>query len=120
MSLEEKCDQLIEILDLVGKKGRTGAAIRQYKKTRTILCHIEPMDAVEVLRLRLTAQDISHRLWFAEDPHINLSMRLYWRSKDFLLRPSGSSIDLHGLGRVWTVAATLFSIDNEDMELIDG
>jgi head-tail adaptor len=117
MSLEEKCNQPLELLRPEHVIGSAMGLVRKYVKERTVLAHVKTMSAAEIMRLRLTSVDISHNLWFAEDPVFDETYRLRWR--DTIMRPAGPPVDLHGLGRVWLCTAKAITPDNENIEILD-
>lgn len=116
MSIESMCYDSLEVLTPTHTTGDQLGRVTELEVTATVQCRVKGLPAVEVTRMRLDGQDVTHNIWFAEDPQIRKDQRLRWRG--VLMRPVGEPIDCHGLGRLWLMQATTKDVDNEGVPLL--
>lgn len=118
MSLQEKCNQELEVLEVNYSKGAMLGTRRQYVAARSVYSHVKPLNPVQVEVLKAKGSNVTHDIWFYEDPQLQDGQRLRWVNKGVVMEVTGVPQDLHGLGRVWMGTASTNRKDNEDVEVI--
>jgi hypothetical protein len=92
----------------VETRGAAGSASYSWTEKRsgakgTVACRIQPARAFDKSLAKQDGYDISHVLFFSEDPQLLYHDQVWYNGRKFLIE--GIPIDVDELGRLWKVSA---------------
>jgi hypothetical protein len=107
MSIRSMCNKIVEIHPRVETRGAAGSASYSWDDKRAsggdMLARIQPARAFDKNLAKQDGYDISHVLFFADDPLLQFHDQVWFNRRRFIVQGIAKNID--ELDRLWKVEA---------------